>query len=81
MADDKPPTPVVRAKDIAAAGEFVFRHPLNPNSECHFTTFDGVRELGEQVGLKRIGASIARIPPGKSRWWAPSEGNACAPTL
>jgi len=36
-----------------------FHHPLNPNSEIH------LRFLGRTVGLKRIGVTIARVPPGK----------------
>jgi uncharacterized cupin superfamily protein len=49
---------VLRAGEIGDRQES-FAHPWNPNSEVI-----GVR-LGRAAGLKRLGVSIARIPPGK----------------
>ncbi len=39
--------------------EIEFHHPLNPNSEIY------LRTLGTNVGFKRIGISLARVPAGK----------------
>jgi uncharacterized cupin superfamily protein len=47
------------ASDINSMDAFEFHHPLNPNSEIY------LRFLGRAVGLKRIGVTIARVPPGK----------------
>ena len=49
---------LIRAAE-AAAKEGVHSHPWNPNSEMR-----GV-QLARLAGLKRIGVSLARIPPGK----------------
>lgn len=49
---------LLRARDVAARQQ-AFSHPWNPNSEII-----GVR-MGAELGLKRSGVSIARIPPGK----------------
>jgi uncharacterized cupin superfamily protein len=49
---------LLRAADIADR-EQRFSHPWNPLSELH-----GVR-LGHDLGLRRTGVSLARIPPGK----------------
>ncbi|EDX71398.1 Cupin domain protein [Coleofasciculus chthonoplastes PCC 7420] len=50
---------LLKASDINSMEAFEFRHPLNPNSEIY------LRFLGRAVGLKRIGVTIARVPPGK----------------
>jgi uncharacterized cupin superfamily protein len=50
---------LLKASDINAMDAFEFHHPLNPNSEIY------LRFLGRAVGLKRIGVTIARVPPGK----------------
>ena len=50
---------VVRAADRARLQEQSFRHPLNPASEIHGYM------LGRAVGLKRVGVSLIRLPPGK----------------
>ncbi len=61
-SDAKPlPAPrdlLIRASD-RAAGEESFRHPLNPRSEIHGFM------LARRAGLKRTGANLLRIPPGK----------------
>jgi uncharacterized cupin superfamily protein len=59
MADDHIHRPLLQAADVAAMGEVVIRHPLNPNSEVH------LRPLGETTGMQRVRLSLARIPPGK----------------
>lgn len=51
--------PLLKAADITSMDTFEFHHPLNPNSEIH------LRFLGRAVGLKRIGVTLARVPPGK----------------
>ena len=53
------PKSLIRAADIEALSGFVFRHPLNPNSEVH------LRSLSVLAGLQRFGLHIGRIPPGK----------------
>ena len=50
---------LLKASDINSMDAFEFHHPLNPNSEIY------LRFLGRAVGLKRIGVTIARVPPGK----------------
>ena len=55
---DKPNLYLVRAADIAAHAQ-TFSHPWNPRSQIMGAM------LGRMVGLKRIGVSFARIPPGK----------------
>ncbi|MCC5637283.1 hypothetical protein LC593_15720 [Nostoc sp. CHAB 5844] len=50
---------LLKAADINSMDAFEFHHPLNPNSEIY------LRFLGRAVGLKRIGVTIARVPPGK----------------
>ncbi|UBF29033.1 cupin domain-containing protein [Kovacikia minuta CCNUW1] len=50
---------LLKASKINAMDAFEFHHPLNPNSEIY------LRFLGRAVGLKRIGVTIARVPPGK----------------
>ena len=50
---------LLKAADIDSMDAFEFHHPLNPNSEI------SLRFLGRAVGLKRIGVTIARVPPGK----------------
>ena len=50
---------LLKASAINSMDAFEFHHPLNPNSEI------SLRFLGRAVGLKRIGVTIARVPPGK----------------
>ncbi|MBE9139192.1 cupin domain-containing protein [Nodosilinea sp. LEGE 07088] len=50
---------LLKASEINSMDAFEFHHPLNPNSEVY------LRFLGRAVGLKRIGVTIACIPPGK----------------
>jgi hypothetical protein len=50
---------LLKASDINSMDAFEFHHPLNPNSEIY------LRFLERAVGLKRIGVTIARVPPGK----------------
>ncbi|MEO0759266.1 MAG: cupin domain-containing protein [Cyanobacteria bacterium J06648_16] len=50
---------LLKKSDINSINEIEFRHPLNPNSEIY------LRALGSTVGFKRIGVSMARVPPGK----------------
>lgn len=50
---------LLKQSEINSINEFEFHHPLNSNSEIY------LRALGNAVGLKRIGVSIARVPPGK----------------
>ncbi len=50
---------LLKASEINAMDAFEFHHPLNSNSEVY------LRFLGRAVGLKRIGITIARVPPGK----------------
>lgn len=57
MTDEK--HSLLKASDINSMDAFEFHHPLNPNSEIY------LRFLGRVVGLKRIGVTIARVPPGK----------------
>lgn len=57
MTDEQPC--LLKASDIHLMDAFEFHHPLNPNSEIY------LRFLGRAVGLKRIGITIARVPPGK----------------
>ncbi|MES1159035.1 MAG: cupin domain-containing protein [Terricaulis silvestris] len=52
---------LLRGREISAR-EQGFSHPWNPNSELI-----GVR-LGRELGLKRTGVSIARIPSGKESY-------------
>jgi uncharacterized cupin superfamily protein len=49
---------ILRAKEIGKRQQ-TFSHPWNPNSELI-----GV-ELAKQLGLRRVGVSIMRVPPGK----------------
>ncbi len=55
---EKPQT-LIKAAEINRLNEIEFHHPLNPNSEIY------LRLLGNNVGFKRIGVSLARVPPGK----------------
>ncbi|WP_419909762.1 cupin domain-containing protein [Hoeflea sp.] len=50
---------VVRTSTIAPEQTFHFSHPLNRQSEMR------IMPLSDRIGLKRIGVSIGRIPPGK----------------
>lgn len=50
---------LIKASEIDAMNAFEFHHPLNPNSEIY------LRFLGRAVGLKQVGITIARVPPGK----------------
>lgn len=50
---------LIKASEIDAMDAFEFHHPLNPNSEIY------LRFLGRAVGLKQVGITIARVPPGK----------------
>ena len=50
---------LLKASEIHSMDAFEFHHPLNPNSEIY------LRFLGRAVGLKRIGVTIARVPPSK----------------
>jgi len=52
---------LLRGREIAAR-EQSFSHPWNPKSDL-----TGVR-LGRELGLKRTGVSIARMPPGKESY-------------
>lgn len=58
MNPEKPPA-LIKASEIDAMDAFEFHHPLNPNSEIY------LRFLGRAVGLKQVGITIARVPPGK----------------
>lgn len=49
---------LLRASEIAEQAA-TFSHPWNPNSEISGT------RLGSLVGLKRVGISLAKLPPGK----------------
>ena len=49
---------IVRAGDRPDGHETI-HHPLNPMSEAH------VRPLSDLVGLRRVGFTHVRIPPGK----------------
>jgi uncharacterized cupin superfamily protein len=49
---------LIRAAQIAAQGEWCFRHPLNERSEVH------MRSLGDAAGLTRLGIHVGRVPPG-----------------
>ncbi|NEQ34326.1 MAG: cupin domain-containing protein [Leptolyngbya sp. SIO4C5] len=49
---------LLRASEIAEQ-EATFSHPLNSNSQISGT------RLSPTVGLKRVGVSLAKIPPGK----------------
>ena len=53
---------LLKAAEINSMDTFEFHHPLNPNSEIY------LRFLGRAVGLKRIGVTIARVPPGKEHF-------------
>ncbi len=53
------PNTIIRASDQRAKG-FIFRHPLGGGkSEIAMTM------LAQMAGLKRLGVSIGRVPPGK----------------
>lgn len=52
-------SPLLKASDVNLLNEVEFHHPLNPNSEIY------LRSLGNIVGFKRIGVSLARVPAGK----------------
>ncbi|WP_393011059.1 cupin domain-containing protein [Limnothrix redekei] len=58
MNPEKPPA-LIKASEIDAMDAVKFQHPLNPNSEID------LRFLGRVAGLKQIGITIARVPPGK----------------
>jgi uncharacterized cupin superfamily protein len=49
---------LLRAREIAEQ-EATFSHPWNPNSSITGT------QMSRLVGLKRVGVSLAKIPPGK----------------
>jgi uncharacterized cupin superfamily protein len=53
------PKPIVRTGGIDWSQVWRGRHPFNPASEMRIVP------LGAPSGLKRIGASLIRIPPGK----------------
>ncbi len=53
------PQCLIKAAEINRLNEIEFHHPLNPNSEIY------LRPLGNNVGFKRIGVSLARVPAGK----------------
>ncbi len=55
---EKPQT-LIKASEINRMNEIEFHHPLNPNSEIY------LRTLGTNVGFKRLGVSLARVPAGK----------------
>jgi uncharacterized cupin superfamily protein len=57
MADER--TYLIRAAAIGELPSFVFRHPLNPQSEIE------LRTLSAGAGLERVGVHIGRVPPGK----------------
>ncbi|WP_136659657.1 cupin domain-containing protein [Nitratireductor sp. XY-223] len=50
---------VVRTSQIPQEQTFHFSHPLNRASEMR------IMPLSDRIGLKRLGVSIGRIPPGK----------------
>ena len=59
MNEQPQPKPLIRASEIKQIPELNIFHPLNPNSEIR-----GIC-LSEQVGLQRLGFSLACVPPGK----------------
>jgi uncharacterized cupin superfamily protein len=59
MADSRSPKTYLGAAEIAAAPEVHIRHPFNESSDVY------LRSLARAVGLKRIGLSVARVPPGR----------------
>jgi uncharacterized cupin superfamily protein len=58
MSESKPNLYLLRAADIAARSQS-FSHPWNPRSEIIGY------QMARATGLRRIGVSLARIPPGK----------------
>ena len=58
MTTSEKRTYLLRASEIAEQAS-TFSHPWNPNSEISGT------RLGPLVGLKRMGISLAKLPPGK----------------
>ncbi|NEP09088.1 MAG: cupin domain-containing protein [Symploca sp. SIO2C1] len=58
MADTSKKSFLVRASEIAQQ-ESTFSHPMNPNSLIIGTRISPI------AGLKRVGVSLAKIPPGK----------------
>ncbi len=55
----KPEQYIVRTSQVPTERMFHFSHPLNPDSEMRLLP------LSDSAGLKRLGVSIGRIPPGK----------------
>ncbi len=53
---------LVSAADRARMPEKVFHHAVNPSSEIHFV------DLGRKTGLKRVGVTRSRVPPGKDSY-------------
>lgn len=50
---------IVRTAGLDWKAQWRGRHPFNPASEMR------IAQLGQSTGLKRIGVSLIRIPPGK----------------
>jgi len=50
---------IVRTSDVPIERTFHFSHPLNADSEMRLLP------LSDQIGMKNMGISIGRIPPGK----------------
>ena len=55
----KPEQYIVRTSQVPTERMFHFSHPLNSDSEMRLLP------LSDSAGLKRLGVSIGRIPPGK----------------
>jgi uncharacterized cupin superfamily protein len=55
---DAKPRNLIRASEIAALPEILFRHPRNSASGVH------LRSLGRAAGLARLGLHLGRLAPG-----------------
>jgi uncharacterized cupin superfamily protein len=53
------PKHLVRTRSLDAAQGIHVRHPFNPRSQIFMT------RLSDPAGMKHIGVSLARVPPGK----------------
>jgi len=53
------PKHLVRPRELDAAQTVHVRHPFNPRSQIFMT------RLSDPAGMKRLGVSLARVPPGK----------------
>ncbi|MEZ5831111.1 MAG: cupin domain-containing protein [Dongiaceae bacterium] len=53
------PDQIVRTRELKSDDGFLFRHPLNPNSQAQFF------RLSRPTGLQRAHVNLLRVPPGK----------------